>query len=364
MSRAGLPAVLALLTLVAAPREVPPPPPVDTASIDAFWRLADTLRAGATPTAAQWQQVFESDGYRTYVRSARMEQMFREVWSVTLGGSPDAEREALRAANPGYAHYLQHFSAAATRADALKAFQASLASSDFQQRARERAMAYLPAEAGRDPRWPRIVPVLAEPDGKAVGDIIVIDLLLAADFGSFFTEFVAHEMHHVYGRRLRRWQPRADDDRPEERLLHAIDQLSLEGIADLIDKPVLLANGGPFAERYRAALEQAPADIGDMNTLLEGIAADGSAMRENAAAFWKGLPFAGHTTGFYMAQAIRDGLGAAALEECVRNPFRLFSAYNAAVERLRAQGQERPWFSERALAVIAALERTHSANAQ
>lgn len=353
-----LPGAVVLVSLVAmTPREIPPPPPVDTTAVDAFWRLFDVLQSGNTPSPTQWQDVFETDGYKSYLTSGRMEQLFRQAWPVTLGRGRDIDRAALRRAQPAFAPYLQHFAAVAARATDLRAFQASLASSDFQLRARDRAMEFLPAAARLDERWPRIVPVIAEPDGKAVGDMIVIDLLLAADFGPFLSEFVAHEMHHVYGRRLRTWQPRAGDVRPEARLLHAIDQLALEGIADLVDKPALLARGGPFADRYREAYVRAPEDIRNMNTLLEGIAVDSTRMQANAAAIWKSLPFAGHTTGYYMAQTIRDGLGASALETGVRNPLSFIPTYNTAAARLNGLGQSRPLFSADALAVVSSLER-------
>ena len=165
---------------------------------------------------------------------------------------------------------------------------------------------------------------------------------------------VAHEFHHGYRNRI------AIDLTRDEAILWVIQQVALEGTADLInvpawiDKPVetLDASDRLFVEWYHKSAEV----IRTMDRLFAQMQ-DGAANRQDLGTeLRKAVPRSGHPTGYFMARTIVDTLGKDAVIRTVSNPFAFFRTYNEAAKK---KGSGAPVFSEKAMQLLRSLEKRY-----
>jgi hypothetical protein len=100
---------------------------------------------------------------------------------------------------------------------------------------------------------------------------------------------LAHEMHHAFVER--HWPAPEPADPSVERVFHALDQLRLEGTADLVDKPRF--SEGAFLEAYRTAYHAAYDRSVDILSRFSSLLVQMDAEREHAGthaeATWRTL---------------------------------------------------------------------------
>ena len=337
---------------------------LDFSAVARFWAIADTLGADREPSEAEWQAMFSTRAYRYLVEVNRRERVFRTFLPLAFMPSrQDARDRALADGSYESRTYLAHFVEARAHRLALQAFEARLRREEVLDRAIVRAAALLPTGVTDAVTPPPVSFAIFEPDAFGSADFgIVVDLLFATHVN--VVNVIAHEAHHYYVGNA--FPLRAlDSERDDYALVHAINHLRLEGVADQIDKTDFLAAAAGRADqqemrsRYRRFYAESPARLRQIDALIAAVDADPAAMKSNGQKVWDLLPNGGHPQGSFMATQIDRALGRDALIAAGTNPFEFVRAYNRAAARLD-DPQNVPLFSPATLGVIDALERVHA----
>jgi hypothetical protein len=148
---------------------------------------------------------------------------------------------------------------------------------------------------------------------------------------------------------------------PDYAIVWTLDQIENEGIGDLIQRKRLYygegcqAGSGRAMGMQREQLAQ-PATIRIKDQIFSELADDPGLSDALGAQFQGFIPQSGHPTGFYMANVIEEELGAGALKDVVRNPFRFFARYNRAAE----MNGSAPVLSSKAMAYLESLEKQYT----
>lgn len=359
-------AVIALALALVGGCAVAPEPVTATArfefgSYEAFLELTDRIRQGEAPDQASWDRMFALPGYAAVIESPREAQLVAELMQACFDPGAEQARQAIREAGGWRPAWLQHLGRYPDKRAELDSFRRQLVDPGRGARLLETALArcraYLPEDPGPRQDPPEIRFIAFNPDGTADSEAVTIDLLICHDLGmEKLGDLLAHELHHTFASRLRRYRKPARED-PRYFLFHALEQLQLEGIADQIDKREALdaetrpadARSGRYFELMRAT----PAILRKVDGLIVAFGREEARRGEIAGQIFRLLPFAGHPTGGYMARLIEREAGRPALIRSIGNPFAFVRAFQRAATR---SGDPAAPLSGAAMRVLARLE--------
>jgi hypothetical protein len=331
-------------------------PTFDFTGIEMFWHIVDILQLDKEPDPALWDQVLTTPGYMALTASEFETDFFVKNFRLAYMPSLAAERQNALA-DPATKRYLQHYTEVLQRRDDLAEHQGRLTSRSILTEALERTRSYLPPGAPQG--IPPVAFVIFARDGRGY-DPIVMDLMASMEWD--LEAFLAHDCHHWYRNRMRKF--RLEDLAPEDALLvHTLDQMQAEGIADQIDKAAwfdpkiydaLPAEWQAYADRFFVAVDGTPELLVKLDSLIRGMStADADEQIATGEAVAELVPMSGHPTGYYMARLIREELGDGALTEDGTNAFAFMRRYD---EAARKAGSDAPVLSAETLAYLGALE--------
>ncbi len=336
---------------------------IDFSGVEQFWALADTLSADDLPTDDQWHALLSTRAYRYLVEVNRRDRVLRTYLPLAFMPSQRVERERrLKDGTFESRQYLAHFVDALAQRPALDAFATQIRNQHVLAQALSRAGEFLPRGVVENTPPPVVSVAIFEPDAFGDADYgIIVDLLFATRVD--LVSLLGHEAHHYY---VHQQYPvrQLDRNRDDYALVHALDQLRLEGVADFIDKPDILDASADREElretrtRYRQLYGESPERLHHIDALLSEVAADPAKLAGNGQKAWELLPNGGHPQGFFMATQIDHQLGRAALVAAVSSPFAFVRAYSRAADE-RHEPQLCPSFSAAAIEVLNRLERDH-----
>ena len=334
----------------------------DYSGLDPFWRVAEMLASGEEPAASAWDAVFATPGYRTLKERDNADRLLKMLLPLALSPSRVAEREDMARSQPMMGLLIAHLRTAYEQREPLRAFQEELEGRALLDEALAATAAWLPAGSERVGQ-PEISFVIMQPDARGY-DRIVMDLLLAYERQSIFEGLLAHEAHHVIRGGIQgSWDY---GDLPEAAMLSALNNLQAEGMADMIDKRVLLevedwsASSTDVAlemmtDRFRSELNQANERLAAVDAILAGYAAEPALAAELGSRLRETLVMGGHPIGFHMATVV-DAAGARQrMIDNVADPFDFVRAYN---EAAAASLGKHHVLSAEAMRGLAALQRT------
>ena len=321
---------------------------VDLSGVERFLEVTALLERDVEPAQQQWDSLFATPGYAVLIRREFNRDFFVRSFRLAYMPSRRQELEAQMARETGFwAQFLPHYVRARSSRAEIQRRMEELRSADFSRDAVARARAFLPDSLAGG--MPSVAFVVFKPDARGY-DPVVVDILYLTEREAFLN-LVAHEFHHWYRARL------ASDLTRHADVLWVIEQIHLEGIADLINVPRRLAVPAESlsqADRgYLSQLRNSPATIRVVDSLLAAMLENAGRVRDLGERLRAAVPQSGHPTGYYMARTILEGLGRPALVGTVSNPFAFFRLYSQAAA-LRRDGT--PPLSERALEFLRQLE--------
>jgi hypothetical protein len=324
---------------------------VDFSGVKMFLELTARLEQEQEPTAEEWDRMFSTPGYAALTKSEFRRDFFVERFRLAFMPSRKADLDAQMKKDTGFwAQFLPHYLRAKQMRKDIERRVAEMSTVEFRDEAIKRASRFLPASAAGG--TPAVAFVVFAPDSRGY-DPVVIDILYMNDREEFL-DTVAHEFHHWYRNRL------AADLTRDQGILWVIQQVQLEGIADLINVPgwinrpveALRPADKAYLDWYRRSGEV----IQNMDRLFAQMQDNPAARRELGADLQKAVPRSGHPTGYFMAQTIVETLGREAVVATVSNPFAFFRVYNDAAKK---KGSATPVFSEKAMNLLRSLERRY-----
>ena len=265
---------------------------VDCSGLDRFRVVVAQLQSGEEPAKPQWDALFETPGYAVLERQGQRP-MYERVFSLAfLPANAEKREEALR--NSPEAPLIRHAMRFIDEAEALASYEKHVRELPLDPLFR-RSARLLPEGLVDQATPPTVAALIFQLDAYGTS-VIAVDLFAAKEMG--IEGLIAHEAHHYYTEKVSRLNtPPAKHDAYD--LIHSIDQLRLEGIADLIDKPELFEADrrqtlGPlmhgYVQRYLPLMQQANENLARIDSLLQEAARDESQWKKCGAAMWASLP--------------------------------------------------------------------------
>lgn len=326
-------------------------PQVDYSGVDAFWSVVDRLKEEETLSEQDWTQLFEKPYYKFYADWGQQAYM-QKVFGNTFLPSRQPIRDSIINLNNWETLLLKHLLSVDTLRAELQEFRMQLEKRDLLREALKQTKVYLPKGLiKRNGNKPKVAFGFYQPDGNADASI-AIDLKLAMDID--IVGFIAHEAHHYYAYKHQRKFKENDSTKS---IVHAISQLQLEGVADLIDKEVFLKSKGEgfptrVFETYQKHFNNPFPVLNQLDSLLVLTAEKREDIKKNGKQIKDLLPLAGHPHGYYMARIILKEEGKKALLKTIENPFAFIPTYNTAAKKTQGAFV----FSDKAIDFLKKLE--------
>lgn len=309
---------------------------LDFSSIDAFIEIAAILLEDKDPTEEQWGALISSRGYQVLQKHERVysQNFFKKRFSLVFKPSKSEQlatalKELEQKKSKWALRHLRHYCRVKESFDSLRERVESLKNAPVIEQAKKLAAEYLPANGitGK----PEICFLIFDADARGYSPLL-FDLVHLDECKDPLRLF-AHEFHHYYLNRL--WKFHGGDVDPRDmEMVHMINQIYLEGLADQIDKRVAyygdIANfdEDERALEYRRRVRETPELIKALDDLLVRIAEDPTTRWELGADFADMIPNSGHPTGYFMARTIREEMGEEALIKDIGNPFAFLRMFN------------------------------------
>ncbi len=331
---------------------------LDFSGVDQFLEITATLEKGTDPSPEDWEALFETPGYSMLTQSEFSRTFFREGFRLVFMPSLQEELEKRldeEKERPAHFRFLHHYLDAKQRREAMAEYADSLRANagTLLEASALKAKQFLPPIEADD--YIPVSFVVFASDARGYTPVVV-DILFAMELGERLHYLIGHELHHFYRNQILAFD--REQIRPvDANIVWVIDQIHAEGVADQIDKRLLISDeDGPMhgmADRWEEMVVQTPAYLKQMNEALEGVAAGAEEIDVAGTRLREMLPMSGHPVGFYMTNLIIRELGEELLIEQTGNPFAFFRLYNRAA---RAANGESPLLSAGAMEVIGDLE--------
>ena len=348
---------LSLSLAVAARAQILPPGTVDFSGVDAFWKVSESLQLNKLPAESAWDSLFNTPCYAYLRQNENRNVLMQRFIKAYL---PSNEESKTSAQNPYEERIKNHLITAGHQRKSIERFVDSLRRIDLLKNSLPLTQQYLPDGFVKDKTelYPPIAFGIFEPDGKADGEIIVIDAAFAMDID--LTKFLAHEAHHFFMSKIRSKMRKAPEG--VEEILRSIRQLHLEGIADLIDKRSILATPATLTEKddwyafhYKNHFNNAKKTFSSIDSLLS-VCSDSVDLPLNGGKIWRSLHFGTHPEALHMSLLIEDTFGRDSILASLKNPFDYFRLYREAAIKDPGRGHV---FSEKSMNYLERLEKEY-----
>ncbi|MCJ7580268.1 MAG: hypothetical protein MUP98_07010 [Candidatus Aminicenantes bacterium] len=329
----------------------------DFSAIDRLWDIVSVLEKDQEPLEAAWEALVRTPGYAALISNEWsynldfLKRNLRLVFKPSL--SSELEKNSQNRA-------VRHFLELKEKKTALQEFQVQMQESTALTETLDLLKGRIPEEATKRLDIPPSAFIVFDKDARGGYGLLLFDLLYALELGDLFKPLYAHEAFHYYRDKLAAFSE-GDILLVHQGILLALNMIQNEGLADLIDKPKSIFEGGPradssYALEYRKNMAESPRILGTLDELLCSLADIPGALDEVIG--WKmfeAIPQSGHPTGFFMAKAVSEKIGEEDLIRTFNNPFAFFYLYNAAA----ATDPTLPRVSNKAIAALFELERKY-----
>ncbi len=314
----------------------------NSTSAEWFVRIGAKIKKGDTIGEEEWDGLFQSKGYQTYLSysdsSYKKEQVMRcmdLVFNPKNKSQLDSLLQLPIPLNSNMMEFLvfNNFNAINENMDLAKSF---LRDTDFQsifKGADSIAQTFIPANNGGRDKLFEVSILCADPDGKVIGNAIVLDLntIMHLEYQEIM-QLIAHEYHHNY-RNLK--TPSIKDP-----VFQQINKLHQEGLADLIDKPLppITANGlypEAVIDLYNATFFSTGEKLKALDSL--SVASKQLDFKQSEEQFNGFLKFGGHPNGLYMALLIQQVYGLDTLVQTYNDPIGFIELYQSSAIQNKKQ---------------------------
>ncbi len=301
---------------------------LDFSSYNELRKIIELLQNKKEIKEKQWETLFATKGYETLTKSEFPKDFFRNAFSIAFSNNEDKIVEV----KPNHKRFIDYYKTILNKIDLIDQ-QIQRMEEKFphiENTILEKTFEFLPDTTFS--HHPEVSILLFDKDARGY-ETIIVDVHFLGSLDAL-TLLLAHEFHHFYRNQLLVFDQTkiASDD---EKLVWALNQIHLEGIADQIDKEFFIYSSESsfptnFKEAFKLAVEQAPETLKEINKLFlkeSNNCVLGVKILEMAT-------MAGHPLGYYCVKKILEKGGKKELLENIGNPFLLFKSYNNYVERV------------------------------
>ncbi|MEO7443965.1 MAG: DUF5700 domain-containing putative Zn-dependent protease [Ferruginibacter sp.] len=337
---------------------------INTAPLDAYWKMVEPLKHGDSLSQEQWRHFLSLEANNIYIKNQ---------------GFSDAYLESLRK-NIQYVYMPQYDSLLKSRLKFIEADPASFwltykvyvykkfetELKDFEEKIKEahylddvyaNAWQWLPKKLQKKDTSVTINLLGIENDAIAGDGIIIVTLWSLYNQDKLKPGILAgHEMHHVL-RGGRGFRNVAEEDKG---IIYFLNSVLNEGTADMVDKKYMLTRENELPMEFQFSdfiLNQADSIIRQVDTSLINMAHSNGRMYKTEKDYRNLIRWtSGHCPGYYMADIIVINGYKKQLLKNIRNPFYFIYLYNRAALR---DVKQPPVFAKASIQYIRSLEKKY-----
>ena len=325
----------------------------DFSSVSLFWSITNNLKKIIYPSEDDWSKLFNSPYYAFYFPK-NFHKSTKELFSIAFMPTRKSELDSVRSSNSWQKFIVEYWISCDSEKEQLEQFKDAIDGEALMRKVLAEVQRYLPKGTIEKFDKPKMAFGFYQPDANG-GKIIAMDLKLARDCYDY-TLILAHEAHHYYMSKIR-MKFKEDPKANSYPLVHAIFQMQLEGIADLIDKETMLNSRGKGLPKntydlYLEHYSNPTVNLIKVDSLLKLIYYDPGSIKENGELIREFLPLSSHPHGYFLAKTILAEYGIKGVTKTATNPFQFIRVYN------RASGKNNLFnFSKEAMQCLKKLER-------
>ncbi len=311
---------------------------LNTSSAEQYLKIAELLQADIEPQNSDWVALFNTSAYQMMIAgnaidTTELKSVMKKVYKPSLTQISLNDLSA----NEAYHHnYL-------INQTKLKSYISFLKSNNTVDSVKILLYQYLPKQFQRDELFPTLLYCnYGTAEATGFGGIVINDLLLCYKIDTYKLGLLtAHEAFHsivstAFQQALKKG---IDFNSPEFNLLYFLQNISEEGIADLIDKPLLLLNTSPLYNETKALVENDELKsinyIQKIDSLLKSASLDSNSLNEYKNFTQLANMYGqngGHIPGRFMGLAIKEGGMLENHISPIQNPISFFLNYNNAAK--------------------------------
>jgi len=334
---------------------------VNTSVAEAYFEVAEALKSGIYENSTAWQKLFASQIYQMMISGGGIDTVTlkTEMMHVFDPSAPLSQAEVSRSE-------LYHRLYKENKTE-LENYITLLKKSNIEDSVKNILYPYLPFRLQSDSFFPAVYYLnYGAPEANGYGGIVINDLLFSYRIDNYkFGLVTAHEAFHsiVSVAFQKRLKESLDYDAIDFNLMYFLQNVSEEGIADLIDKPLLLKRGSPVYDEVKQLTKDDEVlsiqYIKSIDSLLKlSFTSDQMLQQYNgftdlANTYGRN---GGHIPGRFMGNIIqKSGL----LEKHIKNvedPISFILTYNEAAKKL---GEKNPLFSKESIGYIQLIKKKY-----
>lgn len=328
---------------------------IEFSSVEAFFSLADKIARGKEPAEKEWNELFETQGYKKCIAETFHERgmLTREAMNLAYNPAKATEKDRIMSTpvidviSDGEALLLyvmlRNFLDMKEHRPTIKKQLRALNAEELQLKARQRLKDFLinPVDSLISPISVSLL--CMEPDALSLFAGIVWDCnLFFIQTEEERVDLLAHEMYHTYRRHF-------VEEKTADPLLKIIYNWHNEGIADLIDKKTLsdlssafLRYGLPdsYVDTYNEIYQSTPRTIKELEKLTLSFLRNEITEKNFNSKLSGFFQYGGHPNGYYMTTLIKNAGFEKELIATFNSPVEFMKLYNQSVEKEYVLGSE------------------------
>lgn len=319
-------------------------PKFDFSGYRQFLNIKETLEQDHEPTTTQWEELFNTPGYKILTKSEFKKEFFVENFMIAYKPSNSEKLNHLLQTSGKQSRFLKHALYVKKNLNKISKHLHDLHTSSRLKIETEKLLSeHLPSNIIKNAQNPTVAFVIFANDARGYTPVVV-DIAFSMGYKNYLPYLLAHEFHHFYRNQYATLQL-PNEDAADYNLLWVMNQIHLEGMADQIDKEAILLSESALmkdskrAKQFQQQLKNAPQLMRQMDSLLIEINNAGNRYGILSEEVRTLLPQSGHILGFYMANQIRKQFGKGKLMEEIGNPFHFFRLYQKAAKRVKFSSQ-------------------------
>jgi hypothetical protein len=312
---------------------------VNTSSAEQYFKIADLLKADIEPKSSDWLALFNSSVYKMMIAgnaidTSELKSIMKTVFK------PSTIQFSLKDLSPIEIHHLNYLK----NETQLKSYITFLKSKNTVDSVKSLLYCYLPKKYQVNEIFPTLYYCnYGTSEATGFGGIVINDLLLSYKIDSYKLGLLtAHEaFHSIVSMGFQQSLKKDIDFKSSEfNLLFFLQNISEEGIADLIDKPLLLQKNSPIYNETKALVENDESlsitYIKKMDSLLKSALINVNILNEYKSFAQLANIYGqsgGHIPGRFMGLVIKEGGLFDNHITYVQNPISFFLCYNTAAKK-------------------------------
>lgn len=332
---------------------------IDLSSARAYIDVAIQIESGDSVNAIKWSQLFTTPACQMMIQ----------------GGAIDTstfKSDMLKVYNPGYVEdsslqdeRLSYHYEYKKMLPALERYINKLNSVDVVDSVKKLLYPFLPKRLQTTELFPKFFYLFyGSPDATGMDGFVLNDLLLSYKIDNYkFGLLTSHEAFHAVVSIA--FQPKIagniNNNSPEFNLFSFMENISEEGIADLIDKPILEQKNSPVYETVNTLFKNdtilSIMYIKRIDSLLTISNTSDSLLNKYPSFAVLANQFGkngGHIPGRFMGLVIKEGGTLNAQIQSIENPIAFFLNYHQAANKLKEK--KYPLFSDASIAYLKKLQ--------